>query len=59
MTISVPRSSRCLALRSSLLLALGLYVSTAMAAYPDKPIRMVIHYPPGGATELIGRIAVP
>src|SRR5690606_1499401 len=24
--------------------------------YPDKPIRLIIPYPPGGATDVIGRI---
>ena len=28
----------------------------AAGAYPDKPIRLIIPYPPGGATDVIGRI---
>ncbi|MGN6661755.1 MAG: tripartite tricarboxylate transporter substrate binding protein, partial [Achromobacter mucicolens] len=24
--------------------------------YPDKPIRMIVPYPPGGATDVIGRV---
>jgi tripartite-type tricarboxylate transporter receptor subunit TctC len=37
-------------------LGLGWIAAPALAAYPDKPIKLVVPYSPGGATDIIGRI---
>jgi tripartite-type tricarboxylate transporter receptor subunit TctC len=38
--------------------SLGIMSSAAMAqgSYPDKPVKLVIPYPPGGPTDLVGRL---
>ncbi|MBJ7379760.1 MAG: tripartite tricarboxylate transporter substrate binding protein [Polynucleobacter sp.] len=38
------------------LLAISLFTSSAFAAYPDKPIKMMIGYAPGSSTDIVGRI---
>lgn len=53
---SMQRISRILSL-VGLMLAAGLPLVPAMAQdYPNKPIKLIIPYPPGGATDVIGRI---
>jgi len=37
-------------------LAFALFSTTAAAQYPDKPIRLIVPFPPGGAAELGARI---
>ena len=41
---------------ATLLLSLAPFIVWAQGAYPAKPIRMVIPYPPGGPTDVLGRI---
>lgn len=50
----IPR--RVFALGTSVLAAIGLLPLRAHAAYPDRAIKIVVPYTPGGATDLIGRV---
>ncbi|MFT8244900.1 Bug family tripartite tricarboxylate transporter substrate binding protein [Roseomonas sp. BN140053] len=54
-TRAKPAGRRCLLLFFALLAGLAL-PRAASAAYPDRPIRMIVAYPPGGTGDLVGRV---
>lgn len=47
---------RAFVLGASALAFLGGWPGWACAGYPDRPIKIVVPYTPGGATDLIGRV---
>lgn len=51
-----PARRAFLACALTLCAGLGLPGAAASAAYPERAVRFVIPYPPGGATDVIGRV---
>ena len=41
------------------LFAIGFGSNPAASAYPDKPIRLIVSFPPGGSSDSIARIVQP
>ena len=46
----------CLGAAGLLLVALALAAGTAAAAWPEKSVRIIIPWPPGGSTDIVGRL---
>src|SRR3954467_7833851 len=46
-------------MKRTLLLLLAAPLVTLAQAYPSKPVRMVIPFAPGGASDFVGRIMQP
>jgi tripartite-type tricarboxylate transporter receptor subunit TctC len=48
--------ARLIAVLLLVLAALGLVGPAAASAWPTRPVRLVVAYPPGGPTDLVGRL---
>ncbi|WP_309905481.1 tripartite tricarboxylate transporter substrate binding protein [Variovorax soli] len=52
---NLPTTLSHMARRLGLGLALGLAAASALAAFPDRPVKLVVPFPAGGSTDLVAR----
>jgi tripartite-type tricarboxylate transporter receptor subunit TctC len=50
------RKKFCVALAGAVALSLGFVGTTAAQQYPDKPIKLIVPYPPGATNDLLARV---
>ncbi len=53
---AMPQAPRGLRMLAAILLPATLAVPAAAQTYPAKPVRLILSYPPGGATDALGRM---
>jgi tripartite-type tricarboxylate transporter receptor subunit TctC len=46
-------------LRALAVALLGLFLTPAFAAYPEKPVTIIVPFPPGGSTDMVARAIAP
>lgn len=49
----------CVGLAMATAMAIGSPATASAASYPERPIRLVVQFPPGGAADVLARILAP